>query len=63
MESLLELTQPTFQLQINIVHQTNDVVVVTIYLFIYLLFIAFTYDIYNYTPETNPVSVYNVAAI
>jgi hypothetical protein len=59
MESVLELTQPTFHLQINIVHQTNYVVV-TIYL---LSVVTFTYDIYNYTPATNPVSVYNVAAI
>jgi hypothetical protein len=61
-ESLPELTQPTFQLQINIVNQTNYVVVVAAA--IYLLFVInFTYDIYYYTPETNPVSVYNVAAI
>jgi len=61
MESLPELTQRTFQLQINIVHQTNYVVVVVVA--IYLLFITFTYDIYYYTTETNTVSVYNVAAI
>jgi len=64
MESVLELTQPTFHLQINIFHQTNYDVVVVVVVTIYLLSVfTFTYDIYNYTPATNPVSVYNVAAI